>query len=91
MITLDGTSETEKIAIEVEREVRRAMQLHRGINSLHEGKAVIEEQFDEFWEQVKVNPKKLSIDQQQIRLAEMRNELIQIAAMAIRTIVDCKL
>ena len=52
--------EINTIAGEIEQEVRRAVQLHRGICSLHEAKAIIEEELDEFWDEVKVNPKKLS-------------------------------
>lgn len=76
---------------DVEREVRRAVELHRGMNSLHEAYAVIREELDEFWEQVKVNPKKLSAEAQAIRTAELRNELIQTAAMCVRSIVDLNL
>jgi hypothetical protein len=61
------------------------------MHSLHEAKAVIEEEFDELWEQVKINPKKLDVDRQLLRQARMRTELIQIAAMCVRAIVDCEL
>ena len=73
---------------EVDDELSRAMELHKPQNSFHEGYAVLLEEVDEFWEQVKVNPKKLTPEQQAVRLAEIRKELIQIAAMALRTIKD---
>ena len=80
-----------KVTDKIADEVNRAMQIHKGMNSLHEAKAVIEEEFDEFWEQVKINPKKLSIEQQDFRKVELRNELIQTAAMCVRAIMDLKL
>jgi hypothetical protein len=50
--------------------------------STHEAYAVIKEEFDEFWEEMrKKNPD----------LVNMRMELIQVAAMAIRAAVDCNL
>lgn len=79
------------VVARIEDEVIRAVQLHKGINSLHEAKAVIEEEFDEFWELVKVNPRKLSPEEQFNRLNELRKELIQTAAMCVRTIVDLNL
>src|ERR1017187_8379793 len=90
---LDGNVSYDEIAAvetcrEVWNEVRRAMVLHKGINSLHEGYAVILEEMDEFWEQVKINPKKLSAADQGRRIKELRKELIQVAAMCERTIVD---
>ena len=77
-------SVTQEVAVEVER----AMQIHRGMNSLHEAKAVIEEELDEFWEQVKINPKKLEPEDQKLRIGRLRNELIQTAAMCVRAILD---
>jgi hypothetical protein len=72
-------------------EVQRATAIHRGINSQHEGYAVILEELDEFWELVKINPKKLTEEGRAARLADLRKELIQTAAMCVRTIVDLKL
>jgi predicted acylesterase/phospholipase RssA len=83
--------DVEVVTDEVYREVIRARQLHRGMNSLHESYAVILEELDEFWEQVKVNPKKLSPEAQQVRMEELRKELIQTAAMCVRSILDLKL
>jgi hypothetical protein len=75
---------TEQIA----DEVARAMGLHKELASLHEAKAVIEEELEEFWELVKVNPKKLDEEDRVRRLADLRMELIQAAAMCVRAIVD---
>ena len=76
---------------QIAAEVARAMSIHKGITSLHEGYSVILEELDEFWEQVKTNPKKLSSADRDMRLAELRKELIQTAAMCVRSIVDLKL
>lgn len=47
--------------------------------SAHEGAAVIREEFDEFWDEVKANNR-----------INQRNEVTQLAAMAIRYLVDIK-
>lgn len=51
------------------------------INSLHEGYAVILEELSEFWAEVLLKASERSPAQQ-------RRELIQIAAMALRTAAD---
>lgn len=61
---------------EVEKELKRA-DMWPGFNSAHEGFAVLKEEVDELWDQVKVNQKKRDLD-------EMRNEAIQVAAMALK-------
>lgn len=48
-------------------------------NSCHEGYAVILEELDELWEEIKRNPK----DREAIR-----SEAIQVGAMALRFLVD---
>jgi hypothetical protein len=88
---VDSLEVVNVVTDQIAGEVRRAVQLHKGMNSLHESYAVILEELDEFWEQVKRNPKKLSPDEQDLRMCEIRNELIQTAAMCVRTIVDLKL
>lgn len=50
-------------------------------NSAHEGFAVLKEEVDELWDQVKINQKKRDIE-------KMRSEAIQVAAMAIRFAAD---
>src|SRR5208337_654422 len=42
-----------RIANEVTREVVRATQMYLPLNSPHEAHSVIEEEFDEFWDEVK--------------------------------------
>jgi hypothetical protein len=63
-------------------EWQRACTLHASILTRHEASAVIREEFEEFWEEVK---KKEPI------IGSMRKELIQVAAMCVRTVVDLKL
>jgi len=89
MLSLE--QDVEQVTAEIAAEVKRAIQLHRGMNSLHEAYAVILEEVDEFWEKVKVNPKKLSEGERDCRLRNLREELIQTAAMCVRSIVDLKL
>lgn len=80
---------------DVRNEAARAASLHKPMHSLHEAKSVIEEEFDEFWDLVKLNPKKpmvhptkgtpLTVEQWH---EEIRTELIQTAAMCVRTLSD---
>ena len=76
-----GPSVTASILMDVEREVTRAMGLHPSQHSAHESYAVILEEVDEFWEEVR--KRNCQRDKQ-----AMRTELIQIAAMAVRAIHD---
>ncbi len=69
------------VVAEVIVELRQAMLNHKPINSLHEGYGVILEELDEFWEEVRKQEK----DRQSYR---QRKEMIQVAAMAIRIILD---
>jgi len=71
----------EYICIEVAEEVGRATNLHLPQLSAHESYAVILEEVDEFWDEVKKKSRERSN-------AAMRTELIQIAAMAVRAIHD---
>ena len=68
----------------IEMELSRAMMLHGSMNSHHHAYGVILEEVDEFWDEVK----KKSHDRSKDR---MREELIQVAAMACRAILDLKL
>jgi hypothetical protein len=72
---------TEAIIHEVSEELDRAESQFPKINTPHEGYAIILEELDEFWDECKVNQSRRSLN-------DMRNELIQVAAMAIRTIKD---
>ena len=68
------------IANQMLREVVWACIHHKTFNSLHEGKAVIEEEFDELWAEIKKYPKESK--------AKLRKEAIQLGAMAMRFIYD---
>ena len=81
-----------EVTDEIFAEVCRAQKVHTTpIHNLHEAHSVIIEEFDEFWEQVKINPRKLYEDDQKVRLRKIREELIQVAAMCVRTIIDLNL
>lgn len=51
-------------------------------NSAHEAYGVLAEEFDEFWDEVKINQKRRDP-------YKMRAELIQIAAVATRAAAEC--
>jgi hypothetical protein len=63
-------------------ELVRATSIHtRKFNSAHEGYAVILEELDELWDEVKKNGSQRDVQ-------KMRDEAIQVAAMAMRFVVD---
>lgn len=62
-------------------ELRRARGLYEPFHSAHEGWATLREEVDELWDEVKKKPAIRS-------KTRMREEAIQIAAMAIRFIED---
>lgn len=72
----------ENILMAVRDEFLSAKSKHPGYqNSLHEGYGVLLEEVDEFWDQVKLK--------QSLRdPAKVREELVQVAAMAVRTLYD---
>ena len=49
----------------------------------HEGYAILLEEVDELWENVKLN------QDNEVRKEKIKEEAIQVAAMAIRLIHDC--
>lgn len=62
----------------VEHELGQAVSKFPAMNSFHEGKAVIEEELEELWEEIKGEQ----------RPERLRAEATQVAAMAIRFLVD---
>lgn len=64
---------------EVHHEVHRAEEKHAPMNSAHEAYAVIREEVDEYWDEVKAD---------RGYQASARTELIQIAAMAVRAVLN---
>ena len=65
-------------------ELIRARAMHRDMNSAHEAYAVILEELDEFWEEVRMKKENRSKER-------MRTELIQTAAMCLRAVIDLRL
>jgi hypothetical protein len=74
----------EQTLADVQAELTSAMAAHGPMRSRHEAYAVILEEVDEFWEEVKLKESSLS-------KLSMKEALTQIAAMACRTIVDLEL
>lgn len=72
----------QKLLSEIDEEIEKAVSMFPEFNSLHEGYAVLLEEIDELWSDVKTK--------QQFRNTEsIHQECIQIAAMACRIIIDC--
>jgi hypothetical protein len=65
----------------VKKEVQRAMCLHQPLHSAHEAYGVLLEEVDELWDEVKKNSKTRDA-------MLMREEAIQVAAMAVRFLID---
>ena len=72
-------NEGESFVAEVLEEVDNATKQHGGFASAHEMYAVLQEEVDEVWDIVKQKRKNRSRE-------ELRKELIQVAAMAIKAI-----
>lgn len=66
------------ISLDVLEEFTKATKKHGAFNSAHEGYAVILEEMDELWDEVKKNGS----------TKRMKEEAIQIAAMAMRFLHD---
>ena len=67
----------------IRKEYSRAISKFPKFHNAHEGYAVLLEEVDELWENVKLNQKKEN------RNLLIREEAIQVSAMAIRLIIDC--
>lgn len=72
----------QKALLEVQIELDRATRKNAKFNSAHEGLAVIMEEMDELKAHVWQKPKNRD-------LKEMRAEARQVAAMALRFMMDC--
>jgi hypothetical protein len=84
LLTPEKEQRIQEITAEIAAEVTRATRMFEPMNSPHEAEGVIREEFDEFWDEVKAyNPRK----NRDTRPA-MRTELIQLAAMATRAVLD---
>lgn len=69
----------EDVVAAVVAEVTRAAAKHPPMNSAHEGYAVLLEELDEAWAEIKSD-----------RPEAARQEMVQVAAMAVRFIVDLR-
>lgn len=70
---------------DVRAEIERAKAKHPGdFHNAHEAYAVLLEEVDELWEEVKKNPKKMLPAEQLMWRQKKYTEAIQIAAMAVR-------
>ena len=66
---------------EVHFELESARKKFKPFNSSHEGYAVIKEEFEELWDEVKHNKLPDTLSRQ-------RKEAVQLAAMAVRFVLD---
>lgn len=69
---------------EVREELLSAVQKFAPMHSAHEGFAVIHEELDELWEEIKKSPKKRDIE-------AMHAEAVQVCAMSMRFLLDITL
>ena len=67
----------------VREEYLKALKKFGSFHNAHEGYAVLLEEVDELWENVKLNQSHIKRD------LKIMQEAIQVAAMAIRIIVEC--
>lgn len=68
----------------IENEFMDATREFGAFHNAHEGYAVLLEEVNELWDNIKLNQKK-----NPNRLKLVKQEAIQVAAMAIRLIYDC--
>lgn len=68
-------------AILILEEYNRAVAANKPFNSAHEGWAVLKEEVDELWDEVKKNAKNRDPE-------KMLKEAVQVAAMGLRFVVD---
>jgi hypothetical protein len=72
-------TEARRIVSDVVAELARAQEKHAPMHSAHEGYAVILEELDELWDEVKA---------QKPERERMRKEALQVAAMGLRFVID---
>lgn len=83
-MTAEKANNIRFIVGEVLDEVMRATSMYLPLNSPHEAHSVIAEEFEEFWDEVKAYNLRKGRDTR----PRMREELIQLAAMAVRAVTD---
>lgn len=70
-----------RVLREVSEELDAALRKRKKLNSAHEGYAVILEELDELWDEIKVRQSKR-------RPKKMKREAIQVAAIAMRFVLE---
>ena len=80
---MPGQEKLDMVISAVKKEFLRAITKFGSFHNAHEGYAVLLEEVDELWENVKLNQKNT------LRSRLIREEAIQVAAMSIRIIIDC--
>ena len=73
----------EEILEDIKKEFEFATNKYSGFNSLHEAYAIVLEEVNELWEEVKASQKDAT------RIKFTKKEARQVATMAIRLIYDC--
>lgn len=76
-----NSEKTDGLVSAIRAEFEQASNRYGAFNSAHEGYAVLLEEVDELWEEVKKSPKKRDMN-------AIRTEAIQVAAMALRFLHD---
>jgi len=71
----------DKILQQIANEVKSAQLKYHTFNSNHEGYAVLKEEVDELWDEIKLSKKNTMNER-------MKEECIQVAAMAVRFMLD---
>lgn len=74
-------ADVDKVFSDVRAELQAAQRSYPPMHSAHEGWAVIREELDELWAEVRVKDDHRDV-------AKMRREAVQVAAMAVRFILD---
>lgn len=70
---------TDQAILEVQKELEEATSVHGPMHSAHEGFSILLEEVDELWDEVRM--KRQDIE-------KMHKEAMQVAAMAIRFMID---
>ena len=70
---------SEEALVLIIKEYKRASNIHGPFKSAHEGYAIMLEEFDELWDEIK---------QREPNVYSMEEEVVQIGAMALRFLVD---
>jgi len=81
---LDGEETRAKLAKILEKvkvEVERAESLYPPMSSVHEGHSILKEEQEELWDEIKKSPKKRDF-------TKIEEEAVQVAAMAVRFLLD---